>query len=339
MADFAPPSVSLSSLAKSPANPPQSPPPPKLPPGWKAVWNAQYKEYYFVNLHTKASQWDLPTAPADSGASDLPPSGPPPGYASGASHDYPADKKTPGGPGISDDEKLARQLQAEEDARAGLPRPGPASSADRGAADSYYNNDPRYDGPPPGYTPPQAEPRHDYPSAPFPQPRDPFLSPQGPPGTYVDPLGPSPVADPQQRKGLLGKLFRPHSRPTSPGRPQGQPGYVPPPGPPPGAKSYTPGPSVHPPQAGMLGPQQQPGRRPGGWGTAGAAALGAGGGLLGGVLLGRALQGGHHHGWGGGGWGGDDGNYGGDDGGFGGGDDGGFGGGDGGGFGGGDGGF
>ena len=309
MADFAPPKREPFLPRQSPANPPQSPPPPKLPPGWKAVWNAQYKEYFFINLHTKASQWDLPTAPADSGASDLPPSGPPPGYGSGPSHDYPARQEN---------RRRARRIppttrswpvssRPRKTPAPGLPRPGPASSSDRGAADTHhYANDPRYDGPPPGYTPPQAEPRHDYPSAPFPQPQGPFLSPQGPPGTYVDPLGPPPPADPQQRKGLLGKLFRPHSRPTSPGRPQGQPGYVPPQGPPPGANYYNPGPYVHPPQAGMMGPQQQPGRRPG-LGTAGAAALQVlAVGCLGACCLGEALElrtSSRYWGGGGGGWG------------------------------------
>ena len=25
--------------------------------GWKAVWNNQYNEWFYVNIHTKASQW------------------------------------------------------------------------------------------------------------------------------------------------------------------------------------------------------------------------------------------------------------------------------------------
>ncbi|KFX90576.1 hypothetical protein O988_08126, partial [Pseudogymnoascus sp. VKM F-3808] len=41
---------------------PAGPPPPKVPEGWKAQWNEQYKEWFYVNLYTKKSQWDKPTA-------------------------------------------------------------------------------------------------------------------------------------------------------------------------------------------------------------------------------------------------------------------------------------
>ncbi|KAI4221761.1 MAG: hypothetical protein L6R36_006655, partial [Xanthoria steineri] len=72
MADFAPPS---------------GPPPPRVPEGWKAQWNEQYHEWFYVNLHTKVSQWDLPTQPAYP-SSDAPPPGAPPGY-SGSGVAYP----------------------------------------------------------------------------------------------------------------------------------------------------------------------------------------------------------------------------------------------------------
>ncbi|KFY87913.1 hypothetical protein V500_06690, partial [Pseudogymnoascus sp. VKM F-4518 (FW-2643)] len=42
---------------------PPGPPPPKVPEGWKAQWNDQYKEWFYVNIYTKKSQWDKPTAP------------------------------------------------------------------------------------------------------------------------------------------------------------------------------------------------------------------------------------------------------------------------------------
>ncbi|KXH60031.1 hypothetical protein CNYM01_14094, partial [Colletotrichum nymphaeae SA-01] len=68
--------------------PPSGPPPPKapeVPPGWIARWNDQYKEWFYVNLHTKQSQWDKPTEPAlpppPPPAEDGHPGGPPPGYA------------------------------------------------------------------------------------------------------------------------------------------------------------------------------------------------------------------------------------------------------------------
>ncbi|KAJ1719845.1 hypothetical protein LPJ53_005451 [Coemansia erecta] len=38
------------------------PAPPQLPPGYVAEWDSRYNRYYFVNLSTKASQWELPSA-------------------------------------------------------------------------------------------------------------------------------------------------------------------------------------------------------------------------------------------------------------------------------------
>jgi hypothetical protein len=248
-----------------------------------------------VNTFTKKSQWDIPTTAALPADTDAPPGGPPPSYD-------PANAKPVGpeksrlGPGadISEDEKLARQLQDEENARAGI-----GSSKDRGESDAYYNS-----APPPQYGDyPGQQPSYGQSGGPSPGPAAAGLA--GPAGMYGDPNGPQD----QQKKGLLGKLFGKN-------RPQQQPyhqpyhgGYMSPSGPPPGGY-YGQGPYGQSPYA-------QPGRKSG-IGTGGAAALGLGGGLLGGMLLEEAIDG--HHGGG----------YGGDDGGYGGGDDGGYGGGDGG---------
>jgi hypothetical protein len=59
--------------------PPPHPPPPKLPEGWTARWDPNYRAFYYVNLLTKQSQWELPTAPATPG----PPVSPPPSYGGG----------------------------------------------------------------------------------------------------------------------------------------------------------------------------------------------------------------------------------------------------------------
>ncbi|CRK20352.1 hypothetical protein BN1723_012128 [Verticillium longisporum] len=59
---------------------PSGPPPPELPPGWTARWNTQYNAWFYVNLHTKQSQWDKPTEPALPPQNETP-DGPPPGYA------------------------------------------------------------------------------------------------------------------------------------------------------------------------------------------------------------------------------------------------------------------
>ncbi|KAK0732614.1 hypothetical protein B0T21DRAFT_369306 [Apiosordaria backusii] len=115
---------------------PTGPPPPKVPEGWVARWNDQYKEWFYVNTYTKKSQWEKPTEPAIPPRDDLPaPAGPPPSYTPGDSKPSVSDAKVnpydtnpsqhAGGasssshnPQESEDERLARQLQAEEDARA-----------------------------------------------------------------------------------------------------------------------------------------------------------------------------------------------------------------------------
>jgi len=276
MADFAPPS---------------GPPPPKVPEGWKAVWNAQYSEWFYVNTYTKKSQWDLPTTPVypQGGGGDAPPGGAPPGYDQGSAKLVGPEK---GGYDPSEDEKLARKLQEEENARANVGGSGPPAG-NRGESDAYYGGGGPGAGPPGYGQSPQPQygqqqgggypPQPGYPQqygAPSPQPQ----------GMYGDPNGPGAQGvQGQEKKGLLGKLFGGK-------KPQQQQ------------------------QQGYGNPYAQPGKKPGGIG-AGGLALGAGGGLLGGALLASAMDG--HHGGGGYGGGGYGGGYGGDDGGYGGGDDGG----------------
>ncbi|KAF7845755.1 hypothetical protein BT93_L0760, partial [Corymbia citriodora subsp. variegata] len=129
------------------APPPSGPPPPKVPEGWKALWNDQYKEWYYVNTHTKKSQWDRPTEPVYSAPEDGAPAGPPPSYNNSGSQNVGPEKSGLGtnnpysGPrggsqNISDDEAYARKLQEEENARA---QGGTgAGNGNRGAADGYY---------------------------------------------------------------------------------------------------------------------------------------------------------------------------------------------------------
>ncbi|MCJ1422987.1 hypothetical protein MMC29_000868, partial [Sticta canariensis] len=118
--------------------PPAGPPPPKVPEGWKAQWNDQYSEWFYVNLQTGKSTWEKPTAPAYASSSAEPPSGAPPSYTgqgitgaekSSLHSNNPYSSQT-SQPTIDDDARLARELQAEEDAR------GPIS---RNAQNDYQN--------------------------------------------------------------------------------------------------------------------------------------------------------------------------------------------------------
>ncbi|KAI0137353.1 hypothetical protein BJ170DRAFT_678202 [Xylariales sp. AK1849] len=264
---------------------PSGPPPPKVPEGWVARWNDQYKEWFYVNKYTKKSQWDKPTAPAVDPNSDGP-LGPPPGYAHG-SGPSPSDAKTnpfanydtkPGGPSHSEseDERLARQLQDEENARA---RGG-------GAASSYLSG---------GSSASQS-----------PSPYQNQLPPR--PGDEANRGSSSDKA-----KGLLGKIFGGSKNKTYDGGyggyPQQQHGYG---SPAPQQGYYGGGGGPGYPQQGYgggypqqgygggygqqgYGPQQgygggYGGGRPakssgGGMGMAGGAALGLGAGVIGGALL------------------------------------------------------
>ncbi|KAK8054873.1 hypothetical protein PG993_000100 [Apiospora rasikravindrae] len=60
--------------------PPAGPPPPVVPEGWTSRWNEQYQAWFYVNLHTKKSQWDKPTSPAEDPNAAVP-SGPSPSQA------------------------------------------------------------------------------------------------------------------------------------------------------------------------------------------------------------------------------------------------------------------
>ncbi|KAF2397216.1 hypothetical protein EJ06DRAFT_533404 [Trichodelitschia bisporula] len=283
--------------------PPTGPPPPKVPEGWKAVWNDQYKEWFYVNIYTRKSQWDRPTEPIyppGESASDVPPGGPPPSYGPAGEQHVGPEKgglgaNNPYAPGnaestkqnVEDDEALARRLQAEEDSMAQARRSGAAS-------DFYAQGQPPYT-------------------------QLPAASPYG--SSSASPFVPQEQDRTKGKGGFLSKLLGKGKQPSQQVYPA-QPGY--------GQGGY---PQQYPQQYQPYQqypqqyPQQyaQPGRRPGGggMGMAGGAALGVGAGLLGGALLADAA----HDGGDGGGHGGDDGGgYGGDDGGGFGGDDGGGGG-------------
>lgn len=290
--------------------PPTGPPPPKapeVPAGWVARWNDQYKEWFYVNVYTKKSQWDKPTVPVfpvDENA----PTDPPPGYEHGTGPAPTDTKKNPyedrshlshpaGSSSAQDDDaKLAAKLQAEEDAKArGGPTP-PAGYAAGGAADSYAQ----------GHTGGQAQ------------------------DSFPSDLPPRDGSRGSKDRGFLGKLFGKGKNPQGGqasygggGYPQQQQNYYqsPPPqqyggypqqGPPmgggygggygqPGYGGGYPqqgGYGGYPPQGGYQQggyqqQQQQQGKRPGGsgmgMGLAGGA-LGLGAGVLGGVLIADAIQ-------------------------------------------------
>ncbi|KAL1647977.1 hypothetical protein SLS58_002301 [Diplodia intermedia] len=281
--------------------PPVGPPPPKVPEGWKAVFNAQYQEWFYVNIYTKQSQWEKPIEPIYppyEAEGSAPPPGPPPSYGHGGDARPLGPEKTglssnnpygPGGGGyggsgqnISEDERLARQLQAEEDARAhGGHSPMPGGGA-RGASDGYYaqqggsSASPGYGSQqPPGYG-------------------------QQAPGYGSQELPPR-AEDSRGKKsgGFLGKLLgkASGSRPGG-GYGQQQPqygGYQQPQGynqgPPQGQYGYAPQQGYYGQQGGGMpygGVQQKP--KKGGLGAGGAAALGVGGGLVGGMLLADAID-------------------------------------------------
>jgi hypothetical protein len=52
-----------------PASPNEGPTfePPHLPPGWIAQWDGSSKKYYYVQLSTGVSQWEIPTDAAPGG--------------------------------------------------------------------------------------------------------------------------------------------------------------------------------------------------------------------------------------------------------------------------------
>lgn len=277
MADFAPPS---------------GPPPPRVPAGWKAIWNAEYKEWFYVNIYTKQSQWEMPTMPAMEAHGDVPPSGGPPGYVAGANAPVGAGMDTKRFPGESD-EAMARRLQAEETA-----------ARDRGHGDNYYGqgNPSQY-----GQNTGPSYMQSGYPGGP-------------PAGAYNQSSGLGGASG----GGLLGKLKSKlmsgpagGSQGLGGGYPQQQHGggY-----PQQGYGGYPQQGYGGYPQQGYGGYGQQgmygmPAKKKAGMGVGGAAALGVGGGLLGGAMLANAMgdheHGGYGEGYGGGSSGSDGGGFGG----------------------------
>lgn len=249
---------------------------------------------FFVNLATGKSQWEPPQAPALS--AEGPPSEPPPSYNQagpanpaaaaagvgdkktpiGSNNPYnPANAQNPVNPNmIDDDARLAAKLQAEEDARAGNRGPGTP-----GAAADYYSEPPRLQSTGGGYAP---GPTSQSPAPEQKRSKGGFLSKlMGKSSGSSSRPRPQYASYPQQSGGYYGGY---------PQQPPHQPGYGYPPA----------GYGGYPPHSGYY--PQQPPRRSGGMGTAGAAALGVGGGMLGGLLLADAVgdMGDHDYGDGGG---------------------------------------
>lgn len=246
--------------------PPAGPPPPKVPEGWKAVFNDQYKEWFYVNIYTKQSQWDKPTEPIYP-PGEAPPDGAPPGYdphtaqattEKGSNNPFLPQQHSGAGPapGASSDEEYARQLQEQENARA---------TSSGGMNSNYYNG------------PPQPQ--------------------YGQSSQYDQQLPPR-----QEKKGLLGKLSSKLSGSSSSSRqyggypgggypqqyPRQQYGYG---HGPPGPYGYG-QPGYGAPYGGGYGGGYggYPPRRSGGMGAGGGAALGLGAGLLGGALIADSIN-------------------------------------------------
>lgn len=204
---------------------------------------------------------------------------------------------------IDEDARLAAKLQAEEDSRA---RSHPGGGGDRGAASDYYSE--QGQGGPPSYG--GAGPSQ----SPLPQSQSPLPEGKRSKGGFLSKLmgkssssSSSRPPHPQQQYASYPQQGPPPGQYYGGGYPPQQPGYGY--GPQPGYGGY-------PPQGGYY--PQQPPRKSGGMGTAGAAALGVGGGLLGGLLIADAVEDMGDHDYDNGGGGGDWGGGGGDD--FGGGD-------------------
>lgn len=249
-----------------------------MPEGWKAIWNDQYKEWFYVNIHTKQSQWDRPTEPVYAPPADGAPSGAPPAYDVSTKPNLGSEKSghlgsnNPYGSGASgsgstNDENYAHKLQEEENARL-------QQHNSSGGNSSYYAG------------PPQ--------------------STAGQPYGMNQGASPAPMDQDRGKKGgLLGKIqsklgggSKPHygQQGYGGGYPQqGYGGYPPQQGygyPPQQGYGYPPQPGYGypPPGGGMYGrPQRRPG---GGMGMGGGMALGAGAGLLGGALIGSSMAGG-----------------------------------------------
>ncbi|KAK4550801.1 hypothetical protein LTR36_000381 [Oleoguttula mirabilis] len=251
MADFAPPS---------------GPPPPRVPEGWKAVWNDQYKEWFYVNTYTKASTWDRPTEAAHPPGDAAPP-GAPPGYGHATTATGPEKGAFSNNPynqqaspnNLTEDERLARQLQEEENTR--------------GASDSFYGQ--------------QHTSSYAQQSSPYGQ--------QSPYGQASPSSQQQLPARDEKSRGLFGKLAGKFgggsaSRPTQGYGQQGYPqqqygGY-----PQQQQQQYGGGYGGYPQQQPAYYQQQQQQKKTGGLGVGGGALLGAGAGLVGGALLMDAVE-------------------------------------------------
>jgi hypothetical protein len=233
---------------------------------------------FYVNIHTKQSQWDKPTEPVYAADRDSPPPGGPPAYTGSDNFSNVSEKKTnpyndSRGAGsaspnnIDEDARLAARLQAEEDARA---------QETRGNAFQDYASTPL----PPQSSQAELPPR------------------EGKRSLFSKLLGKSNSQQPQYgQPGYGGGYQQQGGYPPQQGySPQGGYGGYPPPG---GYGGYPPQPGYggYPPQGGYGGYPPQGYEQPppkksglGGLGTAGGAALGLGGGLVGGMLLEDAIQ-------------------------------------------------
>lgn len=284
--------------------PPPGPPPPKapeVPAGWVARWNKQYKEWFYVNVYTKKSQWDKPTDPVFPVGENAP-HDPPPGYEPGSNAPLTADDKkqpyaTPAATAhgaassysvaaVDEDAKLAARLQAEEDAKARATPGGPQPPAGYGGPGFYSSPTGAGGGSSSGNSP--------YPVEQYPQELPPRYRDKAKAGGFLGKLF---------KKGKTGGGFSPQPQP------QPQQGYYqsPPPQQPHyggGYPGYGPLPTMAGGSYGGYGgqpymqqqqqpPSQQAGRKPGmggmGMGLAGGA-LGLGAGVLGGALIADAIH-------------------------------------------------
>ncbi|KHJ34433.1 putative rna-binding protein fus tls protein [Erysiphe necator] len=249
--------------------PPPGPPPtasPQVPEGYKAQWNEQYKEWFYVNIYTKKSQWEKPKEPAYPNTEVSPP-GPPPGYTSDTKEKI-SDVKEPSQDGTRNTvDSAPGYAQQSLPPREQKPKQGflgkLLGKANGGsAASGQMNQPPQYGYPQQGYPaqsyPPQGYPPQGYPPQGYP--------PQGYPQQGYPPQGYPPQGYPQQ--GYPPQGYPPQGYP-----PQGYP------------------PQGYPPQ-GYPQAYGQPAKAKtgGGLGMAGGAALGVGAGLVGGMLLEDAIE-------------------------------------------------
>ncbi|KAA8647550.1 hypothetical protein EYZ11_010872 [Aspergillus tanneri] len=266
--------------------PPPGPPPPSVPDGWKAQFDNRYREWFFVNLRTGKSQWERPEVTTTEELHG-PPSDRPPSYEDSAHANSPVvaataagEKKAlgsnnpyniadPGTSTLDSDARLAAQLQEEE----AWAHTKSSRSHEPGTAADYYTG-----------------------------------AAQAQSTSYGSSLVPPPQSTgPEQKqrsKGFLNKLMGKSSSRTAvgygrppplPSQQQQQQPYPYPQGGyyggyPPQPVGYSS--PAYPAQGGFYS-AAAPQQRRHGLGTAGAAALGVGGGLLGGALLAEAFD--DHH--------------------------------------------